>query len=151
MGQSRPSLCQCCNASSGTGGDEVSLLPRKRCQEPWSRAPPEIPDWMKALTPAFDSSEVGFFIQVFGPIQLGFSLEALLLLSAWEQFREEPLFWDMYFHAFSWLIRHEQSFRTWNVEPRTLWTPFLLACHVVWWTDQDETKKNCHGKKQSLH
>jgi len=71
MGQSRPSLCQCCNASSGTGGDEVSLLPRKRCQEPWSRAPPEIPDWMKALTPAFDSSE------------------ALLLLSAWEQFRED--------------------------------------------------------------
>ena len=79
MGQSRPSLCQCCTATTGhfwpfnafatlcCSGDEVLL--RTRCQEPWSRT--EVPDWMKALAPAFDSSE------------------ALLMLSAWEQFREE--------------------------------------------------------------
>lgn len=69
MGQSRPSLCQCCTANSGATGDEVSLQ-RTRCQEPWSRTP-DVPEWMKALSPAFDSSQ------------------AILMLSAWEQFHED--------------------------------------------------------------
>lgn len=69
MGQSRPSLCQCCTANSGATGDEV-LLQRTRCQEPWSRTP-DVPEWMKVLSPAFDSNQ------------------AILMLSAWEQFHED--------------------------------------------------------------
>ena len=34
------------------------LLPSPACKEPWSRTP-DVPEWMKALSPAFDSSQVG--------------------------------------------------------------------------------------------
>ncbi|CAJ1331761.1 unnamed protein product [Effrenium voratum] len=70
MGQSRPSVCQCCTA---TGiGDELSLMPPRKRQDTVSRkSMPQMPEWMKQMAPGVDGEE------------------ALQVVSAWEQFKED--------------------------------------------------------------